>query len=132
MSHTDKNNRTIWRKRQTNFPNFLKMRMFLSKLGELFANFDKYILILRKLGNIFCLFLMIFSRFLSVQAMWYHGFLNHLLSKVWNYFESQIIWNHEYSNLNWKSSLASAFYFMFKKIPGVPKKRVTQVSEKRL
>jgi len=33
-----------------------------------FTHTDKNILILRKLGKIFCLFLMIFSRFLSVQV----------------------------------------------------------------
>jgi len=47
--YTDKNNRKIWRKIQ--------------------KNFDKSILILRKLGKIFCLFLMIFSRFLSVYVL---------------------------------------------------------------
>jgi len=70
--HTDKNRKKIMRK----FPNFLKMRIFLSKwtnylpiLTGILSFWENWILILRKLGIIFCLFLQIFLRFLSVQLI---------------------------------------------------------------
>jgi len=54
-------------KRKTEgFPQFSQNENIFVKIIELFAHFDINILILRKLGTVFCLFLRIFSCFLSV------------------------------------------------------------------
>jgi len=64
--YTDKNHGEQFGERTENLPQFSQNDNLFVQIGELFANFDKNILILRKLGKMFCLFLMIFSRFLSV------------------------------------------------------------------
>jgi len=91
----------LWEDRERGKENVLQFpqneNVFV-KIGESFANFNKNILILRKLGEVFCLFLMIFSRFLSVYVFIYFfvGGLKCVLGMSWCLYLSQ----NEYTSLS--------------------------------
>jgi len=65
------------------FSNYFFMRIFLVRMGELFAHFDKNILILRKFGGKIRLFLMIFVSVVVFLSFYKTGFILEIKIDLW-------------------------------------------------